>query len=368
MKILRYGFIQFKRMIKDIKVIGFMFVMPLVVITIINFAIKNGGGNTIMVDVAFNVEDSGKEGKQLLEELKIPTKSIFYNNKDKAMESLNKNDIVAVYEIPKDFSENIRKGEKPEIKAYKKEIGNGTIPIEKSLNNSINKRVRENLLINKNIIKNKNELDKNSLKTVIQNTKNVEGEVFLVLSLIINFIIFSANNVSSEILNFKKQNILKRAITTSNKGFEIIAGIYLGMILIQSFVYMSVYICGKFIIGYSFDNLVFILINTIVASIFSVSLGIFVTRLFQNESVVALVVNIIGISTTFLSLHSMGFMGLSMSKSPWILLNIGKFTPQYWIFDSIKNSNIFPNIFIVILMSLVLFTAGNIKVRDFATN
>ncbi|EQB4337907.1 ABC transporter permease, partial [Clostridium botulinum] len=189
---------------------------------------------------------------------------------------------------------------------------------------------------------------------------------FLVLTLIINFIIFSANNVSSEILNFKKQNILKRAITTSNRGFEIIGGIYLGMILIQSFVYMSVYIGGKFIIGYSFDNLVFILINTIIASIFSVSLGVFVTRLFQNESVVVLVVNIIGISTTFLSsIHS---MGLSVSKSSWILLNIEKFTPQYWIFDSMKNSSIFPNIFIVILMSLVLFTAGNIKVRDFATN
>ena len=366
MKILRYGFIQFKRMIKDIKVIGFMLIMPLVVITIINFAIKGGGGSTIMVDAAFNVEDNGKEGKQLLEELKIPTKSIFYKDKDKAVESLNKNDVVAVYEIPKNFSEKIKKGEKPEIKAYKKEIGNGTLPIEKSLNN--NKKVRENLLINKNIIKSKDELDNNSVKTVIENTKNVEEGVFLVLSLIINFIIFSANNISSEILNFKKQNILKRAITTSNRGFEIIGGIYLGMILIQSFVYMSVYICGKFIIGYSFDNLAFILINTIVASIFSVSLGVFVTRLFQNESVVALAVNIVGISTTFLSLHSMGFMGLSMSKSPWILLNIGKFTPQYWIFDSIKNSSIFPNIFIVILMSLVLFTAGNIKVRDFATN
>ncbi len=127
---------------------------------------------------------------------------------------------------------------------------------------------------------------------------------------------------------------------------------------------MSVYICGKFIIGYSFDNLFFVLINTIIASIFSVSLGVFVTRLFQNESVVTLVVNIIGISTTFLSLYS---MGLSMSKPSWVLLNIGKFTPQYWIFDSIKNSSIFPNIFIVILMSLVLFTGGNIKVREFAT-
>ncbi|WP_409069724.1 ABC transporter permease [Clostridium sp. FAM 1755] len=365
MKILRYGLIQFKRMMKDIKVIGFMFIMPLVVITIINFAIKNGGGSTIMVDVAFNVEDTGKEGKQLLEELKIPKKSIFYNNKNKSMESLNKNDVMAIYEIPKDFSKKIKKGEKPEIKAYKKEIGNGTIPIEKSINDNINKKVRENLLVNENIIKSKNELDNNSVKTVIENTKNIEGGLFLVLILIINFIISSANYVSSEILNFKKQNILKRAITTSNRGFEIIGGIYIGMILIQSFVYMSVYVCGKFIVGYSFDNLFFILINIIVASIFSVSLGVFVTRLFQNESIVALVVNIIGIITTFLSLYS---TGLSMSKTSWILLNIGKFTPQYWIFHSIKNSSIFPNIFIVMLMSLVLFTAGNIKVREFATN
>ncbi|NFA61460.1 ABC transporter permease [Clostridium sporogenes] len=365
MKILRYGFIQFKRMIKDIKVIGFMLIMPLVVINIINFAIKSGGGSTIMVDVAFNVEDTGKEGKQLLQKVKIPKKSIFYNNKNKAMESLNKNDVMAIYEIPKDFSKKIKKGEKPEIKAYKKEIGNGTLPIENSLNNNINKKVKENLLINKNIIKSKNEIDKNNIKTVIENTKNVEDGVFLVISLIINFIIFSANNVSSEILNFKKQNILKRAITTSNRGFEIIGGIYMGMILIQIFIYMSVYVCGKFIVGYSFENLFFILINTMVASIFSISFGVFVTRLFQNESVVALVVNIIGISTTFLSLYS---MGLSMSKPSWILLNIGKLTPQYWIFDSIKNSSIFPNIFIVMLMSLVLFTAGNIKVRDFATN
>ncbi|WP_125154881.1 ABC transporter permease [Clostridium rectalis] len=365
MKILRYGIIQFKRMIKDIKVIGFMFIMPLIVISIVNFGIKNSGGHTIMVDVAFNVEDLGKCGKELLEELKIPDKSIYNNNKDKAMESLNKNDIVAVYEIPKDFSESIKNGKKPEIKAYKKEIGNGTLPIEKWINDNINKKVRENLLMSKNIIKSKDELDKKSVNTVIENTKDLEEEIFLVLVLIINFVIFSANNVVSEILAFKRQNILKRAITTSNRGFEIIGGIYLGMVFIQSFVYMLVYICGKFIIGYSFNNILLIFINIILASIFSVSLGVFVTRLLQNEAVAALVVNIVGISTTFLSLNS---IGLYTNKPSCILLNIGKFTPQYWVFDSIKHFRLFPNIFIIVLMSLVLFTAGNIKVRNFIEN
>lgn len=40
--------------------------------------------------------------------------------------------------------------------------------------------------------------------------------------------------------------------------------------------------------------------------------------------------------------------------------------PQYWLMDSIENTNVFPNVLVLGLMILTLFTAGSYRLKDFA--
>ncbi len=73
-----------------------------------------------------------------------------------------KNKIVAFYNIPKNFTEKNKKKEKnPQIKSHKREEGgNITSPLEIQLNNEINNKIKEEVLLSSNIIENREELYK----------------------------------------------------------------------------------------------------------------------------------------------------------------------------------------------------------------
>lgn len=359
-------FVNFKRLMKDKIVMLLSFLMPLVVITAVYFiSNKEPGGTASMVDISFNVLDKGEYGSKMLKDLNI-SKSIYYNyNQSKVMELVEKNDVVAVYVIPEDFTDKIKNGEKPSIKAYKKQEGNGTVPVERAVEDEINKKVKEHLLINKNIIQNGKDIEKSSVSVQIKNSsKDIDGAMMITLTMLINFIMYSANGVGTELLNLRRQKILFRCITTANKGWRIVGSLYLAMFFQIVTVYSLVYLIEKFIIGYSFASAHIVLVSIILIAAISISLGIFVTRLFQNESVVTLIITLVCTATTFLSVLG---LGIQVKKMHWVLENIVRFTPQYWIFNSIDTGKIFPNVFVLILMAVVLFTAGNVKLRDFAS-
>ena len=367
MKLFRFAFIHLKKGLKDKKVLGLSFVMPLIGITAIYFGLLGGGGKgeatVSYTDIAVNVADKGMLAKNMLKELKI-NGSVYINQQSKAIESLKKNDIKVVYTLPEDFTNKINKGIKPQIKAYKNIEGNSTSPFEGIVDDWINNKVKTAVLINTGIIKSQSEISARNIKTVTKGPeKPMNKGQYLTLLLIINFMIFSANGISSELIALKKQHILSRAITTANKGYEIIGGVYLGAFLLQMLIYTSVYLIEKFIMGYSLHNFPIVLAAMALLSLVSISLGVLAVRIFENESVVAMVVSLFGIITTFLGMA--GMSGISNGNNSWLVQNLSRFTPQYWVMNSIDTSAVFPNCFILLLMALVLFTAGNYKIRSF---
>ncbi|WP_315116390.1 ABC transporter permease [uncultured Clostridium sp.] len=361
MKIINLALIHLKRMIKDMKMLGGMLIMPVVVITGTYFIFvkgSDGGG----VEVAFNIKDKGDYANILMEKLDVNKSSIYHNYEDKALESLKNNDVVAVYVIPEDFTEKIKEGKKTIIEAYKREEGNGTFVIEGRLNEEINEMIKNRIYLKEGVIGGEQELSKSTITTVMEKEDKIDDGLFYTVLLIINFIIFSASSIGQEIILLKKEKILSRAISTANKGWEIIGSLYLAMFLLQVGIYTTVILAEKFIIGYSFENLHIVLINIILISLYSLSLGILATRVFENEGIASLTITLVGVTSAFLNVA--GF-SLHSEKTSWIINNLSKFTPQYWAFDSIMNGVIFPNSMIIILMSLVLFTAGNIKLNNF---
>ena len=75
-----------------------------------------------------------------------------------------------------------------------------------------------------------------------------------------------------------------------------------------------------------------------------------------------MVTALVAILTLFLSMFAQDGI---YQNVPEFIKNLGKFTPQYWMFDSLEKSVIFPNVFIVLLIVLALFTAGSYRLKDF---
>lgn len=357
--------VNIKRMLKDPAKIGFMLIMPIAVIFFVHF-LESGDTNTPSrasnVTVAYNIEDEGNLWETIYHS---PSKSqwVFQNERDKALELLENNEVVVVYNIPSDFSEKINKYEKPIIESYKREEGNVTIPLEIEVNNRINEFIKEKLLLDKGIISSKEDLYILKTETLFErNKKVVTGDMNMVTMMLIYFIILGASPIVTELMEFKKRNIISRSITTPNKSSVILGSIALSLLIFQVLGNMLVVLLGSKVIGYDIVNLGIILINIILASLFSITLSLSMVRLFNNESSGSLITALVAMITLFLSMFAQDGI---YQNVPEFVRNLGKFTPQYWIFDSLEKSVLFPNVFIVLLIVLALFTAGSYRLKDF---
>ena len=363
MNLIQLIYVNIKRMLKDPLKLGLMLIMPVAVIFFVNFI--DGGSNgpsPSTIDVAFNIEDSGNLGMEILG---AQTKSqwILENDIDMALELLERNEVAIVYNIPKDFTKKINNYQKPIIESYKREEGNAVIPLEMEINNKINELIKEKLLVDKGVISSKDDLYVLKASTLFErHRKTTTGDLHTVTMLLIYFIILGASTIGTELIEFKKKNIISRAVTTPNKTATILGSIALSLLIFQVASNLIVLLLGQKFIGYNIINLHIIVVNLILASLFSITLSLAMTRIFNNESIGSLITALVAMLTLFLSMFAYGGI---YDNAPQFIKNLGKFTPQYWIFDSLEKSILFPNTFIVLLMILALFTAGSYKLKDF---
>lgn len=356
-------YINIKRMFKDPGKLAFTLIMPFVAILLVNF-LKGGDQNVESFSnekVAYNIEDTGKAWESVFPYL-IESKNTFINQRKKAIDLLDKGEVSAVYNIPSDFTEKIENYKKPMITAYKIEEGNETIPIELKLNESINKWIESNILIEKGIIKNENDISASSVKTILfKDEMEIDGDVNVATIMIIYFIILGTSFISADLMELKEKNIISRSITTPNHSASILGSLATSILIFQVGINMFIFFLGKLIVGYQIFHIHIIFINIVLASLFAINLSLAITRVFKNVTVASLITSLISIFTMFLSMFTDG----TFENIPKFILNLGKFTPQYWIFDSLEKSVLFPNIFIVLLITTVLFTAGSYKLEDF---
>ena len=72
------------------------------------------------------------------------------------------------------------------------------------------------------------------------------------------------------------------------------------------------------------------------------------------------------ISLIMLFLYSVGMAGETSTMIPKSIVILSKFTPFYWSLGSIEKSVLFPNVFVLILIALTFYSAGNIRYSNFA--
>lgn len=361
MKFIRMVLINCKKYFKDYKNITIMFILPIVCVAMANFLtgdIKKG----LNIKVAVVNLDKGNLGGKLIEDLEV--NSVYYN-KEKALEELKNYSIIALYEIPESFTEEINKNVKPKINAYKLEEGNSTQIFEAQIEQKLNELLKVNLLKSNNIIEDEKDIDRNIIK-LQYNLKQglMTSEGFTPIILIMFFLVSFSSNITVDLLKLRKEKILERFLSTNNKGYEIMGSIYLSMLLVQVVMYTASFLVMKIFFKFEFENFGILILNISLMSMVSISLGVMISRMFKDQGVATIVITLISMIMFFLYVG--GMAGENSSKVPRVIITLSKFTPFYWAMDSIEKSMLFPNVLVLILIALVFFSAGSIRYSSFA--
>jgi ABC-2 type transport system permease protein len=107
-----------KRLLKNKSNIIASFVVPIAVILLFAFIFTKIDGSEN--NNAVILSDKGSYGEEFVSEMKKTTGVKLYDKND-ALERVKKKRLSVVYEIPENFTEQIKKGQKPQIISYKVE-------------------------------------------------------------------------------------------------------------------------------------------------------------------------------------------------------------------------------------------------------
>lgn len=364
MKFIRMVLVNCKKYFKDYKNIIFMFIIPILCVSMVNL-ITGNGSNGLDIKVAVVNMDKGKLGDKIINDLKV--NSVYYGNKEKALNELKNYNFIAVYEIPEDFSEKVGNSEKPVINSYKLEKGNNTQIFEAQIEEKIDQLLKVEILKNNNIISSEKELDKNIIKVHYNKRLGLmSSEGFMPIVLIMFFLVTFSSNISMDLLKLRKEKILERFLSTNNKGYTVMGSIYVSMLITQITMYSMSFIVMDIVFKYHFQNFGILILNVALMSMVSISLGVMVGRICKDTGVASIIITLISMVMFFLYIISM--IGETSSSVPRIVMTLSKFTPFYWALGSIDKSVLFPNVFVMILIALAFFSAGSIKYSNFAKN
>lgn len=356
MSMIRLVWVNYKRMIKTPGNWLMMFVLPLIII-ILTVVSQGDNKASDAQQAAFNIEDKGKYGEEMLKELGIE-EYLFFNDQSEAIKLVQDKEVSILYTIPDDFTESISQGEVPNILQYSPEEAKGPIVTESVIKEWVQTKIYEEIMINEELIEESSELEELKVGVNIESKDYVNSNLRMTMVLLIFYILYASNEVCSQIGVLKNNNFLLRASTTSNPWYKITGSIYLALFFIELTIFSLVFTCAKFIGNIKVESFMIMLLSIVLAVCISLSLGFVLMRLIKNPQVLTMASIFIPIIMLFISI--MG-IGNDTSQTSWIINNIAKFMPMYWLLEIVNNLNLFPAIPILILMALAMFTAGNFK-------
>lgn len=346
-----------KRLLKNKSNIIASFVVPIAVILLFAFIFTKIDGSENINAVILS--DKGSYGEEFVSEMKKITGVKLYDKND-ALERVKKKRLSVAYEIPQNFTEQIKKGEKPQIISYKIEKSSEPGDFQFNADSVINKMMLREEFKNSGYNVSLQSLSyKASDIKVIGNEQSKMGDV-IILNMIISFALYGAIGISMELFELKKQNILKRSFTTANKPETIIGGVLGALLIVSSIAYSSAFLLSSYIFSSSnLEKAPVIVLNIVCLVMVALSLGVFITRIVKNENLINMVLQIIIALTCFI-----GGSFMPIEFLPKGITMFSKFTPQYWALQSINTGNAWLSI-IVLMFSIALFTCGTFKAKNF---
>ncbi|NOV88000.1 ABC-2 type transport system permease protein [Clostridium acetobutylicum] len=379
------AFLHLKRILVQNKrgfIITILF--PTIVVSLVAF-FSNGVSSNTTINIAVVNNDTGKEGKKLLKILDKSNFSIHEVSYKEGEVEIKRNAASICVVIPKNFTQNIKSGEKPSINIVKALNSN----VDTAVLNQFNSYIGKQMVLSKAFSETRAfgiKVNQNKFNREIKdNMKNTYVEVtsrylnnestrplsgILSTNLIINFLMYSMIYIVTDIYELKRKKILKRSMSTPNKNSSILMSILLamfGLLFIQSSI--LVFVTKNFLHVYFGKSIMAVMLIFAVLNLVVLSAGLVVVRWAKRETHIS---SVVSLTVTLTSAVGGSFIPLdSIPNLPSVMKKIAYFTPQKWAVEALNKislenvgvHSILPHIAVLILFALVFFVIGAAQFR-----
>ena len=300
--------------------------------------------------------DKTEYSNKIIEELKDDYKINSYTGQiESNYKEIRDKNVGAIYVIDKGFEESIKSGKVPIVDAYKSEEAAGSIVAENTIDKFIRSEIEEGIKVG---------LSSKYIETSIQKDEKSDKDEYLIsLLMICYFMVIGGSMITEDMIKLKIQKVLKRAISTSNSDKEILGGMFIAAFLIQGMLSSLAFIIISNMLKIPNVNIPQSILVIGLCSLFTTSLVVLVTRYIKNANIATLLVVLLGLLAFTLAIVN---MNLEMFENiPNLITKLGVISPFYWMVEIINNGKVISGVLVISLISLVFFTAGSFRLREF---
>lgn len=187
---------------------------------------------------------------------------------------------------------------------------------------------------------------------------------FYAVSMMLMFLLYSGLTVSSSLFNEKENHTLFRITSMPVKGSELFIGKMLGVGVVSVVQCAAIIILTHLLFGVNWGNRPgLLLLFCLLMIIASMTLSIVISMFSKTKASAGSIVNVITVVMTFIS------GGMAPLPESWVN-SVGAFTLNHWVLQAVLKmmlhaevSEILPNLLVLSIICLVLFSAAVISYR-----
>lgn len=187
---------------------------------------------------------------------------------------------------------------------------------------------------------------------------------FYAVSMMLMFLLYSGLTVSTSLYNEKENHTLFRINSMPVKGSELFIGKMLGVGVVSVVQCATIIILSHLLFGVNWGNRPgLLLLFCLLMIIASMTLSIVISMLSKTKARAGSIVNVITVVMTFIS------GGMAPLPESWVN-SVGAFTLNHWVLQAVLKmmlhadvSEIMPNLMVLSMICLVLFSAAVISYR-----
>jgi len=357
MKLIKLIIMQFKLNLKNMKLLGMLFLMPIVILFLMNVVLANDDSSNLNALVYTNSNNQTLVEK-IFENETINIK--ITDNLETALEDLKDNKVDAVYEIDGNLETLINNNQENIIKMYILQENYSLTTINDNVSKIIKEIQKENFLNNHNI--NEDILTNTLITYEITGNESFLDQFNMSAIMIVYFMFLSSSEVAKYLQKLKQNKVLKRLLTTDNSNLEIISTFALSFFFLQVILTTAALLIFHLMFPMEIVELVSTIISISLMSLVSLAISILGIRLFKREEMLTSFMTLVTVV-----LFALGLMGVlaEIFELPVILIHLSKLSPFYWAMDIVNNQNYFINSIVILLMGGIVLTAGSINLKQF---
>lgn len=332
-----------KRILKNMKFIGMTLIFPIVFIALFG-VIFNGSDDITMTDLLV-VNESDFVSESVISEMNQDGE-IFIDNREEAIEQLEQGKISIVYTIPKNFPEE-------PITAHSLNGSNRDYVFENEFTSALLTQVENQVLEEHGIPLETVDVAAPSPKVEFS-SNSFTHSLYLIGIFILIYMSFGAGITSTDLQSLRSQNVLKRSISANSSSWLVLGSVLSGYTLATLVTAFLSMVAGFIMLDIDFSYSLQMLPVLFAMAVFLSGLSIFIFRYVKTQELTQIIASVAPIALLILT-----YVGIMVPVFDKIQL----ISPFYYLFKVLDTGVYLPYIPIVILMGIILFTAGSFKVE-----